>query len=269
MKKSVVFAIALVAMVSTAFVGCKKNAGVDNSLADMQKRGEFVLGLDDSFPPMGFRDENNEIVGFDIDLAKEVASRLGVKFRAQPINWDAKEQELSTGNIDCIWNGLTITEERLSMLSFTNPYLANEQVMVVRKDSGINALSDMAKKSVGLQAGSSAADALDAAADFKKTLKSVVEFKENITALNDLEIGGVDGVIMDSIVANYSIATTKKPFVVLPEGLAPESYGIAFRKGDIALTQAVQQKLEEMKADGTVEKISTKWFGSDITVIGK
>lgn len=269
MKKTMVFAAVLVAMVATAFVGCKKNGGADNSLEELKKRGEFVLGLDDSFPPMGFRDENNEIVGFDIDLAKEVAKRLGVTFRAQPINWDAKEQELSTGNIDCIWNGLTITEERLSMLSFTNPYLANEQVMVVRNNSGIKALSDMAGKTVGLQAGSSAADALDAAADFKKTLKGVVEFKENITALNDLEIGGVDGVVMDSVVANYSITTTGKPFAVLPEGLAPESYGIAFRKNDIALTKAVQGILEEMKADGTVGKISTKWFGSDITVIGK
>ena len=252
MKKTVVFVIALAALVSAAFVGCKKTGGTDNSLADLKARGEFVLGLDDSFPPMGFRDENNEIVGFDIDLAKEVANRLGVKFRAQPINWDAKEQELSTGNIDCIWNGLTITEERKAMLSFSKPYLANEQIVVIRKNSG-----------------SSAADALDEAADFKKSLKNIVEFKENITALNDLEIGGVDGVVMDSIVANYSIVTTGKPFTVLAEGLAPENYGIAFRKNDVKLTEAVQKLLEEMKADGTVEKISTKWFGSDITVIGK
>ena len=137
MKKTVVFVIALAALVSAAFVGCKKTGGTDNSLADLKARGEFVLGLDDSFPPMGFRDENNEIVGFDIDLAKEVANRLGVKFRAQPINWDAKEQELSTGNIDCIWNGLTITEERKAMLSFSKPYLANEQIVVIRKNSGM------------------------------------------------------------------------------------------------------------------------------------
>ena len=199
MKRTVVFVIALAALVSAAFVGCKKTGGTDNSLADLKARGEFVLGLDDSFPPMGFRDENNEIVGFDIDLAKEVANRLGVKFRAQPINWDAKEQELSTGNIDCIWNGLTITEERKAMLSFSKPYLANEQIVVIRKNSGIKTLADLAGKTIGLQAGSSAADALDEAADFKKSLKNIVEFKENITALNDLEIGGVDGVVMDSI----------------------------------------------------------------------
>ncbi len=271
MKKTVVALLALAAFAGL-FTGCnKKNAasGSDDSLNAIMERGKFVVGLDDSFPPMGFRDENNEIVGFDIDLAKEVASRLNLEFQAQPIDWSAKEQELNTGKIDCIWNGLTITEERLAALSFSKPYLENAQVLVVKKDSGIKTLADMAGKTIGLQSGSSAADALDASKDFKKSLKNVVEFKENVTALNDLEIGGVDGVVMDSIVANYSITTTGKPFEVLEEGLAPEEYGIAFRKSDVALTEKVQQTLEEMKKDGTVERISTKWFGSDITVIGK
>lgn len=252
-----------------ALSGCSKKTTADNSLADLKARGEFVLGLDDSFPPLGFRNDSNEIVGFDIDLAKEVSSRLGVKFRAQPINWDSKEQELATGKIDCIWNGLTITEERKNALSFTKPYLDNAQVLVVRKDSGIKTLADFAGKSVGLQAGSSAADAVGASPEFKRSLKSIVEFKDNIMALNDLEIGGVDGVVMDLIVANYAITTSGKPFDVLSEGLSPEEYGIAFRKGDVKLTDEVQRILEEMAADGTVEKISTKWFGSDITVIGK
>lgn len=252
-----------------ALAGCAKKEAKDNSLEDLQKRGEFVLGLDDAFPPLGFRNENNEIVGFDIDLAKEVANRLGVEFRAQPINWDSKEQELATGNIDCIWNGLTITEERLQALSFTKPYLENAQVLVVKKDSGISKLADLAGKTVGLQAGSSAADAVEASVDFKKSLKNIVEFKDNIMALNDLEIGGVDGVVMDLIVANYAIATSGKDFVVLSEGLSPEEYGIAFRKNDKKLTDKVQSILEEMAKDGTVEKISTSWFGSDISVIGK
>lgn len=252
-----------------ALSGCSKKTTADNSLADLKARGEFVLGLDDSFPPLGFRNDSNEIVGFDIDLAKEVSSRLGVKFRAQPINWDSKEQELATGKIDCIWNGLTITEERKNALSFTKPYLDNAQVLVVCKDSGIKTLADFAGKSVGLQAGSSAADAVEASPEFKRSLKSIVEFKDNIMALNDLEIGGVDGVVMDLIVANYAITTSGKPFDVLSEGLSPEEYGIAFRKGDVKLTDEVQRILEEMAADGTVEKISTKWFGSDITVIGK
>ncbi len=249
--------------------GCSKKAAVDNSLEDLKSRGEFILGLDDSFPPLGFRNDADEIVGFDIDLAKEVALRLGVNFRAQPINWDSKEQELATGNIDCIWNGLTITEERLNALSFTKAYLNNAQIMVVRKDSGISSLADMAGKKVGIQAGSSAADALDGAIELKASLKEVVEFKDNILALNDLEIGGVDGVVMDSVVADYAIASSGKSFVVLEEGLASEQYGVAFRKNDVKLAAEVQKILEEMKADGTAEKISKKWFGKDITVISE
>lgn len=267
MKKVTLFVCALVAL--TVFAGCSKKEAGDNSLEALKSRGEFILGLDDSFPPLGFRDSSNEIVGFDIDLAKEVSSRLGVKFRAQPINWDSKEQELATGNIDCIWNGLTMTEERKAALSFSKPYLKNAQVLVVKKNSGIKKLSDMAGKKVGLQAGSSASDAVEASPDFKRSVKSIIEFKDNIMALNDLEIGGVDGVVMDLIVANYAIKTSGKPFEVLSEGLSPEEYGIAFRKGDVKLTNEVQKTLEAMAADGTVAKIAEKWFGSDITVIGK
>mgnify|MGYP004692758065 FL=1 len=127
----------------------------------------------------------------------------------------------------------------------------------------------MAGKKVGLQAGSSASDAVEASPDFKRSVKSIIEFKDNIMALNDLEIGGVDGVVMDLIVANYAIKTSGKPFEVLSEGLSPEEYGIAFRKGDVKLTNEVQKTLEAMAADGTVAKIAEKWFGSDITVIGK
>ena len=122
------------AALAAGFAGCKKVSKVDNSLEELKSRGVFVLGLDDSFPPMGFRSDDDEIVGFDIDLASEVASRLGVSFKAQPIDWDAKEMELSTGKIDCIWNGLTITPERENALALTKPYLSNDQVLVVRKD---------------------------------------------------------------------------------------------------------------------------------------
>lgn len=230
---------------------------------------EFVLGLDDSFPPMGFRDANNEIVGYDIDLAREVCSRIGMTFRAQPIDWSAKEQELNTGKISCIWNGLSITPERLEALTFSEPYLNNSQIVVVKAGSGIKTLADMRGKKLGVQAGSSAADAVDAVPEFKNSLKEIVEFKENITALNDLEIGGVDGVAMDSVVAEYSIKTTGKNFVILDEGLAPEQYGIAFKKGNTELRDKVQNALNEMAADGTIAKISEKWFGRDISPLGK
>ena len=130
--KRILVAVACAFVALTAFSCNKKTAANVEPVAALISRGEFVIGLDDSFPPMGFRDENNEIVGYDIDLAREVAKRLGVRFRAQPIDWSANEQELATGNIDCIWNGLSITEKRMAALSFTKPYLENDQVVVVR-----------------------------------------------------------------------------------------------------------------------------------------
>lgn len=227
----------------------------------------FIVGLDDSFPPLGFRDENNEIAGYDIDLAREAASRLGLTLVCQPIDWSAKEMELNAGKIDCIWNGLTMTAERKASMACTQPYLANAQVVVVRNGSGINALSDLKGKTVGVQSGSSAQDAIDNAKDFKKSLKKIVEFKENVTALNDLEVGNLDGVVMDLVVADYSIAQGKKPLSVLSETLAPEEYCIAFSRKNKALRDKVWNVLQEMQADGTVAKISVKWFGSDISTI--
>lgn len=253
-----------------SFIGCKKTTEkVDNSLSALKERGVFVLGLDDSFPPLGFRNEDNEIVGYDIDLAKEVVKRLGVTFKAQPIDWDAKEMELATGKIDCIWNGLTMTPDREAVLAFTKPYLNNDQVLVVRENSGIETLADMKGKTVGIQSGSTAQIAVEGDEEFAASLGSKVMFKDNVTALNDLDIGGIDGVVMDSVVANYSIAQSKKAFKVITDPLAQEAYGVAFRKSDIQLRDEVQKILIEMQNDGTVTAISEKWFGRDISVIGQ
>lgn len=270
MKKFI--AIAACAMLAAmVFVSCAKSAASakDESLKKIMEKKTFVLGLDDSFPPMGFRDENNEIVGYDVDLAREVAKRMGVELILQPIDWNAKEQELNTGKIDCIWNGFTITPERSEAMTFTKPYLKNAQVVVVRADSGYKTLADLSGKSVGLQAGSSAADALDGAKDFKASLKGVVEFKDNLTALMDLEVKGVDAVIMDLMVANDNIKRSAKPYVILDESLSPEDYGVGFRKTDVALMTKVQETLEAMAKDGTIAPIATKWFGADISTVGK
>ena len=257
MKKIVKLLLASGILVSS-LSGCKK-----------AYEGKFVLGLDASFPPMGFTEADGTITGYDIDLAKEVSKRLNLEFVAKPINWEAKELELSSGSIDCIWNGFTMTAERLEAMSFTEPYLDNAQVVIVRGDSGIKTLADLAGKTIGLQAGSSAAEAVNGAESFKKSLKNIVEFKENLTALMDLEIGGVDGVVMDMVVGNYSIKTTGKNFVVLDEHLSTEEYGIGFRKGDVKLRDEVQRILNDMAADGTIAEISTTWFGADISVVGK
>lgn len=274
MKKTVTIFLALLFALCIVLgcTGCKKQniaSACDTSLDDLISRGVFVLGLDDSFPPLGFRNADGEIVGYDIDLAKEVAKRLGVEFKAQPIDWGAKEMELNTGKIDCIWNGFTMTKEREQALSFTKPYLKNAQVLVVRSDSGIASLKDMAGKTIAVQSGSSAQEAVDGNEEFSRSLKEQVRLKDNVTALNDLEIRGVDGVVMDSVVANYSISATGKPFIVIDEALSYENYGIAFRKGNAALRDKVQSILEDMQRDGTVTAVSVKWFGRDISVIGK
>lgn len=268
MKKILVLAFVALTVGSVLFA-----AGVaeqsDDSLQKVLDKKEFILGLDDSFPPMGFRDENNEIVGFDIDVAKEVCARLGVQLVCQPIDWNAKEQELNTGNIDCIWNGFTITEERKQKIAFTEPYVDNAQVVVVKASSPVRTLADLSGKKIGLQAGSSAAQAVDDTPDFKKSLKEIVEFKDNLTALMDLEIGGVDGVVLDLLVANDNINRSGKDFRILDESLSKEEYGVGFRKNDLKLRDAVQEQLVAMAQDGTLADIAVKWFGADITVVKK
>jgi len=157
MKKFLTLA-ACILLAGMVVLSCsKKDSTKDNSLKTVTDKKVFVMGLDDAFPPMGFRDENNEIVGYDVDLAREVTKRMGVELVLQPIDWNAKEQELNTGKIDCIWNGFTITPERAEALTFTKPYLKNAQVVVVKSDSPFKTLADLSGKTVGLQAGSSAA----------------------------------------------------------------------------------------------------------------
>lgn len=266
--KKILTLIAIALICSTSiFASGNKETKADESLIKIEEKGVFVLGLDDAFPPMGFRDENNEIVGFDIDLAKEVTKRLNVELKSQPIDWNSKEQELATGNIDCIWNGFTISPEREKVITFSKPYLKNKQVLVVKSSSPFNSLKDFEGKVVGLQGGSTASDAMESSLEFKNSLKDVVEFKDNLTALMDLNAGGVDAVVLDLFVANDNIKRSGMDFKVLDEGLTEEEYAIGFRKNDIALKDAVEAKLIEMNNDGTLAKISEKWFGADITVI--
>ncbi len=183
----------------------KEVSAGDTSLEDLKERGEFVIGLDDSFPPMGFRDEENEIVGVDIDLAMEVSERLGVTFRAQPINWDSKEMELANGNIDCIWNGMTVTDERKEAMYLSKPYLNNRQVVIVKASSGIESLDDLAGKIVGLQKGSSAEQALADSA-VAGEVASVQTYDDNVAAFMDLQNGRVDAFLVDEVAGNYIIA---------------------------------------------------------------
>lgn len=242
-------------------VACKDDASPkgDSSLEKVRQSGEFVLGLDDSFPPMGFRNKDNEIVGFDIDLAGEVAKRLGVKLRTQPISWDAKEQELNTGKIDCIWNGMSVDSARARAMNLSSPYLENRMIFTV-KDSALSTLASLAGKKIAVQNGSTAQKLLEAS-EAGKAAREIFPFDDNQTALMDLDRGGVDAVFLDEIVAKYWISSNGKPFIVLNEGLSEEVYAIGFRKKDQRLRDAVDSVLAAMKADGTFDEIIAKWFG--------
>jgi len=266
LKKGMALVLSVLMVGSVFFSGCTKS-GADDSLTKVKKSGVLILGLDDAFPPMGFRDENNEIVGFDIDVAKEVASRMGVKLTLQPIDWEAKELELNSGAIDCIWNGFTITDERKEQITFSDPYMQNRQVVIVLGDSGIQTLEDLAGKSLCLQAGSSAADALASHQDFRDSLGEVIELSDNVTAFMELEAKTSDAILMDEIVAAYYIKQNNKNYKILDESLADEDYGVGFRKADLALCEEVNKQLKAMSADGTLTEISMKWFGKDVTVI--
>ena len=242
-------------------------AAADGSLAKVKSAGTLILGLDSAFPPMGFMNDKNEIVGFDIDLAREVTKRMGVELKLQPIDWDSNVLELNSGNIDCIWNGFTISDERKAEVNFTDAYMQNRQVVIVRGDSGITTLADLAGKTLCLQAGSSAADALASHADFKASLKNVVELSDNVTAFMELEGKTSDAILMDEIVAAYYITQNNKDYKILDESLADEQYGVGFRLGDQSLRDEVNNQLKAMAADGTLAEISDTWFGKNVTVI--
>ena len=243
----------------------------DTGLADVKAKGTFVMGFDEEYPPMGFVDENGEYVGFDIDLAKEVADRLGVELVLQPISWDSRALELSGKNIDCIWSGLTMTPERIEQMTFSIPYLANEQILVVRSDSGIASEADLSGKVLGTQAGSSSVDVLNANPYLLAAIGEPQLYDDFVTALMDLKLGGIDVLLIDSVVGNYYIAQQDDPtqFTVLPDVLEAEEYGIAFRKGEQTLADAVSQQLIDMFKDGTLDTIRAKWFANDITLVAQ
>ena len=222
-----------------------------------------VIGLDDQFPPMGFRDETNQLVGFDIELAQAVCDRLGIEAVPTPINWTTKEFELNGGKVDVLWNGLTITEERQEAMLMSPAYIANAQVIVVRSDSGIATLSDLAGKTVALQEGSSADEAY-AGCPAAGTEKELVKAPENISLFSDLKIGRIDAVVIDKVFGDYYIAENGEGLLtILEEQLADEEYGIAFRKDNQQLADLILTTLDQLVQDGTAAQISQRWFGED------
>ncbi|MFJ7699823.1 transporter substrate-binding domain-containing protein [Lysinibacillus fusiformis] len=261
MKRIITLVMMLTAVIVLAACGTskEKSAEKDSSSAEQEK---IVIGIDDKFAPMGFRDDKNEIVGFDIDLARAAAEHMGVEAEFQPIDWKTKEAELLSGRIDLIWNGYTITDERKEKVLFTKPYLENSQVVMTKADSKIVKLNDLAGTEVGIQSLSSAADALNGN-PIHKEVKKITEFSDNVLALSDLKTGRVDAVVIDAVVAEYYMTQEPDTFKLLKESLAPEQYGIGVKPGNEALLEKLQAALDKMNEDGSAADISTKWFGED------
>ena len=232
--------------------------------ADGEDDNTFIVGFDAEFPPYGYKDDNGEYVGFDLDLAQEVCDRNGWTLKKQPIEWNSKDMELNSGSISCIWNGFTMNG-REDDYTWTKPYVDNSQVVVVRKDSGITQLSDLSGKVVAVQADSSALAALtgEDASEENKTLcatfKDLQQVGDYNSAFMNLESGAVNAICMDIGVANYEIESRGDKFMMLEDRLSSEEYGIGFKKGNTELRDKVQATLLDMLADGTFDEIAEKW----------
>ena len=239
----------------------------ETTTAASENETTFTVGFDQDFPPMGFVGDDGEFTGFDLELAAEAAKRMGKEIKYQPISWDAKDMELTSGNIDCIWNGFSI-QGREDKYTWSKPYMKNDQVFVVKSDSSIDSIEDLAGKTVEVQTDSSAEAALKENTELANTFGKLQTVADYNTGFMDLEMGGVDAIAMDSVVANYQI--TKRGgngFTVLDTPLSSEEYGVGFKLGNETLKNEVQKALEDMKADGTMKTISEKWFGKDVTTL--
>ena len=267
MKKKLLSILMATVVMAGIFTGCGSDKEADAG-KEADNKETFVLGFDQEFPPMGFVGEDGEFTGFDLELAAEVSERLGLEFVPQPIAWDAKDLELESGTIDCIWNGFTMTG-REDDYTFSKPYLNNRQVFVVLADSGINTKADLADKIVEVQADSSAEAAMKEDTALSDTFKNLQAVPDYNTAMMDLEQGAVDAIAMDEVVAAYQIQSKEGTFRILDEEISSEEYAIGFLKGNDELKDKVDETLAEMAEDGTMKEISEKWFGKDITIFGK
>lgn len=270
-KKVLTLAIAGALSVSMlAACGEKKNdtPAEDTSLADIQAKGSFTIGLDADFAPMGFTQDDGQIVGFDIDLANAVAEKMGLTVEVKPIDWDSKDMELSSGKIDVIWNGFSITDERRKEVLFSNPYLSTKQSVIVKAGSDIKTKADLAGKKIALQDGSTSEDAVKADTATYETIgdDNISRFKENSQVLMEVDAGRADAAVIDEIFVRYYLQKENMldKFVVLEEGFDEEDYGVGGRKGDYSFMEALNIALDECKAEGITSDISKKWFGEDL-----
>ncbi len=244
-----------------ALTGC---GGLNENVEIKQKK--YVVGLDDEFAPMGFRNEKGEIVGCDIDLAKETAKRMGVEFEFRPIIWDKKEAELNSGRIDIIWNGLDITPERQIHILYSKPYMDNRLILLVKKGRGLNikTLQDLKDKVVATQAGSNAENCVERDDAMRTSFTNFVTYPTFSRAFKALAEERIDVLIIDEIAGRYEVARRDELELIDVTIGDVSKFGIGFRLGNVELRDEVQKAFDEVIADGTAKKISEKWFQADL-----
>ena len=278
MKLKKLLTLVLALALALAVVGCgnqpevpapaptSDTAAADTSWEDMQAKGTLVVGLDATFAPMGFTDDNNEIIGFDIDLAKLVAEELGIEVTFQPIDWDAKEMELNSKNIDCIWNGFSSTPERQESMSLTKPYLDNVIGIMTLDGSEIKTKADLVGKNIATQAESAGLEAIEADDIYDEIKDNLTTYASYDEAVMDLEIGRVDAIIIDKVAGLYMSAQKGGKYVFADEDFGEDEYVIGFRKDDKALTAKIEEAIDTVIANGKAAEVSDKWFGEDLLV---
>ncbi len=250
-------------LLAILLVGCQAKVveDVDNSLNNIIEKGKMIVGFTE-YPPMGFK-ENGEVTGFDIDIAKAVGEKLGVEIEFVYIDWDAKVLELEAGNIDMIWNGLTITEDRKKEILFSKPYFNNRIVVLTLKDSPINSINDLSDKNVGVELQSSGQSALEASEVFG-SINEMVKYTTITEAVLDLKAGGIDAIVADEIFARYAVSKEADAYKIPEDVFNSENYGIGFRLEDVALRDKIDEIIDGLAEDGTALEISLKWFGEDL-----
>lgn len=236
-----------------------------------QKGTTLIVGIDDTFVPMDFQAKDGQIIGFDADLARAAGQKLGQKVKLQPIDWDMKETELRNGTIDLIWNGYTKTTAREKQVAFSQPYLRNRQVLVTQKQSGITTFAGMQGQKVGLQNGSSGQTLFNSQPQVLKNKvdqKSAILYDNFNNAFLDLQAGRIQGVLGDSIYAGYYLRQhdNADKFNVVTGGFPEETFAVGLRKSDVKLRRRLNQALTELYQDGTIAKLSQKWFKEDLSI---
>ncbi|KRO22261.1 glutamine ABC superfamily ATP binding cassette transporter, substrate binding protein [Lactiplantibacillus fabifermentans DSM 21115] len=250
--------------------GCenvKTRADTQDTWAKIKKRGYVIVGLDDSFVPMGFREKSGKLVGYDVDLARAVFKLYGIKISFQTIDWSMNATELRNGTIDLIWNGYTKNAQREKVVAFSNTYLKNKQVLVSLKKNHINSFNDMTGKTLGVQSGSSGYESLENNPTLLKNKianKTPIQYDTFTNAFLDLNAGRIKGLLIDSVYANYYIKheSNSADYNETQGTFKSEDFAVGMRKGDKTMRKKINAGLKELKANGTLAKINKKWFGN-------